>query len=87
MEPRTNKIYTIVCRIRPRVVGQPLGSAILPKRPPNIFCVHRYVYGCTTNIKINAEKILICHFLELESTITYVNILYCSGIKYLKKRT
>ena len=47
----------------PKYVGQPLLSAILPKRPPNNFWVNIYVYGFITKIKINAEKILICHFL------------------------
>ena len=37
IEPRTNKIYTIVWIIKPSVVGQPLMSAILPKQPPNNF--------------------------------------------------
>jgi hypothetical protein len=47
----------------PRVVGQPFGSERRPKSPPNIFCVSKYVYGCTTKIKIHAENMLICHFV------------------------
>ena len=50
----------------PTVVGFPLESAILPKRPPRIDWVSLYVYGLTTNRKINAEKTEILHFLELE---------------------
>ena len=63
IEPRTNNMYTNVWRTKPRVVGQPFVSAILPKSPPNTFWVNIYVYGCITKIKINAEKIVICHFL------------------------
>ena len=40
IEPRTNKIYTNVWRTKPRVVGQPFVSAILPKSPPNTFWVN-----------------------------------------------
>jgi len=44
-------------------VGQPFASAILPKMLPNICWVNWYVYGCITNTNMNAEKMLICHFL------------------------
>ena len=59
------------------MVGFPSESAIFPKIEPNRYCVNLYVHGLTTNKKINAEKIEIAHFLELEGgddIIQYINI-------------
>jgi len=59
---RTMSMNTTVCRRIPTVVGFPLESATLPKRPPKIDWVNLYVNGLTTNKKMNAENTEILHF-------------------------
>lgn len=68
----------------PTVVGFPLESATLPKRPPKIDWVSLYVYGLTTNRKINAENMEILHFLELEGDGDDIVFLYNTNILFIR---
>jgi hypothetical protein len=62
----------MVCKINPAIVGHPL-IAIGPNNLLNIMLVILYVYGFTTNRKINAENKVMYHFSELEAIILLIN--------------